>query len=65
MVYKIRLVYTSRERPATSKKYLHGCEFVDIIIVNANAFERDIDMVELGLRIMNESVTAGVGGSSP
>ena len=56
---------TRRERPATSKKYLHGCELVYIIIMNADAFKRDIHMVELGLRIMNESVAAGVGGSSP
>ena len=44
--------------------YLHGNWFIDVVM-NVNAFKRDIDVVELGLRIMNESVTASVGGSSP
>ena len=59
---RIRVLLTRRERTATSKEYLHGCKFVDIVIVNANAFKGDIDVVELGLRIMNEPVTTGIRG---
>ena len=58
------MVRTCRERAASTKEYLHGCEFVDVIVMDTNAFEGDIDMIELGLWIMNEPVAASVRSPS-
>jgi hypothetical protein len=52
---------THRERLSTSKGGLHGCEFVDIIVVDPNTLKTDINVVELRFRIMDKLVTSPVG----
>lgn len=54
------MVRTCGKRPTTTEEYLHGGEFVDVVVVNANALKSDIDMVELRIRVMNEPVSTGV-----
>jgi len=57
---RICVVRTCGKRPTTTEEYLHGCEFVDVVVVNANTLKSDIDMVELGVRVMNEPGSTGV-----
>lgn len=61
---RICVVRTCGKRPTATEEYLDGCEFVDVVIMNTNALKSDIDMVELGIRIMNEPVSTSVRRSS-